>query len=109
MVGYPRQHFRVEMVDPALHRTALTKAEERVLEGGIHQIGGLDRAAKPKALALPGVEGQPSWVGHPVEAGGLRKIIPGDMTVGGDCGKWIAIDRFARKRGKHASIYLRRA
>ena len=91
MVADPRQHLIVEMVDPARYRTALTKAEKRVLEGRIYRIGALGRQAKPEALAVPRVERQPARIGRPIEAGRLRKVVSGDVAIGGDCGKWVVI------------------
>jgi hypothetical protein len=96
------------MVDPARDRAALTKAEKRVLEGRIYRIGTLSRKAKPEALAIPRIERQPARVGRPVEARGLRKVVSGDVAIGGNWRKWVAIKGLARKRGEHAPIHFGR-
>ena len=91
MVADPRQDSLVQMVDPARYRTALTKAEKRVLEGRIYRIDGLGRQAKPEALAIPRIDRQPARIGHPMEAGGLCKVVSGDVAIGGNCRKWVVI------------------
>ena len=108
MVADPRQHLLVEVVDPARYRTALTKTEKRVLERRIYRIGALGREAEPEALTIPRIERQPTRIGHPVEERGLREIGSGDVAIGGNCGKWVAIERLARKGGEHAPIHFRR-
>ena len=108
VVADPRQHLIVEMIDPPRYRAALTKAEKRVLERRFYRIGGLGRDAKPEALAIPRIEREPARIGCPVKPRGLRKVVSGDVAIGGNCGKWVAIERLARKRRKHAPIHFRR-
>src|ERR1700730_7788424 len=96
------------MVDPARYRAALTKAEKRVLEGRIYRIGTLGRKAKPEALAIPRIERQPARIGHPVKAGGWRKVVSGYVAIGGNWRKWVAVKRLARKGGEHAPIHFGR-
>src|SRR5579862_4961994 len=56
MIGEPRQHFRIEMVEPERHRTLLPKAEQRMVEGRVHRIGAFDRPLEPEALFLPRIK-----------------------------------------------------
>src|SRR5262249_6258171 len=36
-----------------------------------------------------------------------REVVAGNMTIGRDCGKWVAVNGLARKGGKHAPVSLR--
>ena len=76
MVGDPRQHLLVEMVEPMRHRPALTEAEQRVVERRVLRIVGLDRLVEPEPLALPRIERQAARVGRAVEIAAAGKSYP---------------------------------
>ena len=109
MVGDPRQYLLVEMVDPIRYRTALAKAEKRVIKGRFDWIGGLGRLPEPETLAIPRIERQLPRIEWPIKVSGCRDVVPGDVAIGGYRRERVALNRLARQRRKDASFDIRRA
>ena len=109
VVGEPRQHLLVQMVEPMRHRPALTEAEQRVVERRALRIVGLDRLVEPEPLALPRIERQAARVGRAVEIRRGRQIVPGDIAARRDRRKRIAGAVIAGEAGDDPALDVGRA
>src|SRR5579863_9411575 len=107
MVGEPRQHFRIEMVEPERYRPLLPKPEQRMVEGWVDRIGDLDRPLEPEALLLPRIQRQPAQIGRSVEPVGPADVIPGDVATRGDFRKRVLAPVLAAQCGQDPALTLR--
>jgi hypothetical protein len=62
MVGDPREHLLVEMIEPTGRRTALAEPEKRMVKRRIDEISIFGRSGEPKPLPIPGIEWKPAGI-----------------------------------------------
>src|SRR5262249_35006705 len=62
MIGDPREHLLVEMIEPTGRRTALAEPEQRVVKRRIDEIGSFGCSGEPKSLPVPGIERETAWI-----------------------------------------------
>ena len=109
MIGEPRQHFGVEMIQPERHRPRLPKSEQRMRVGRIGQVRAFDRMRKPAAFSLPRIERQAARIGGPVEPRRAGHVGSRDVALCGQSGKRVLFGLLAAQRSQDPALAFRRA